>query len=128
MATERASGFYHVRTGNGWIVAEWLVNQWWLCADPQSERDCNFAEIDERRITRPSPAAAGVADEYRVLAGEIGKTLAPTLGWRQGAEAMRSAVLENIDQRTKWGQIQCGAETLADDIRALPLPLPGEPT
>ena len=50
----REPGFYWVRSGidNGMVVAWWLGGMWWLPGRERYETSTEFAEIDERRITR----------------------------------------------------------------------------
>jgi hypothetical protein len=50
----RAAGFYWVRSGDKWSVAEYLVTpEEWAFPGSELERlDDEFDEIDERRIER----------------------------------------------------------------------------
>lgn len=52
----REIGFYWVRMdGHKWEVALWIGRVWTLSGTDASFTDADFAEIDEGRLTRPSP-------------------------------------------------------------------------
>lgn len=54
MSTTRKEGFYWVRRGLSWIIAEWDADmEWWRISGNEHIFYYNdFTEIDERRITR----------------------------------------------------------------------------
>lgn len=54
MSSNREPGFYWVRSGKTWMVAEWdaRYGRWDVCFDNECYPDTAFSEIDERRIVR----------------------------------------------------------------------------
>ena len=49
---KREEGYYWIRVGNEWSIAQFIDNEWWLVADDGGWSDKVFDEIDERRIER----------------------------------------------------------------------------
>jgi hypothetical protein len=63
----REDGFYHVRYGDEWQVAEWLsaLNSWIVTGSISEISESTWSEIDERRITRGESVSDG--DERQIL-------------------------------------------------------------
>ena len=51
----REPGFYWVRGGGTWVVAQWSGYSWWVTTTDCLTYDNDWDEIDERRITREEP-------------------------------------------------------------------------
>lgn len=52
--TERKDGYYWVKDGNAWVIAEWESDneRWALSATSGGFIDDDFSEIDETQIIR----------------------------------------------------------------------------
>jgi len=51
----RQNGYYWVREGAKWGIAEWRGDRWWLCGTEWSGKDKDLDEIIETAIQRPKP-------------------------------------------------------------------------
>lgn len=70
----RENGFYHVKWNGGWIVAEWSKPSriWTSSKYTTSRQDCDFEEIDERKISRVS-GEPPKPDQQKVLREALGR-------------------------------------------------------
>ena len=49
---KREDGFYHIKHGDQWIIAEYVDGEWYIPTFTFGIYDKSIKEIDERKITR----------------------------------------------------------------------------